>query len=545
MAVRLGQTVFGTVSGVVTAAGFAVCLAAAQGKIEVRKHATGVTASAAAQIQGTQYRTRKIPVLTAQTTATATAYAKANWFAAGSAQANATAYGRGTADFFGSGYADGTIQFVGTPVRLAKVRPFPAKATATLEGEAFVHEILYGKPAECRATLYGTTYHLAYGTAVCSASGSGRVSWKAGVTTEAMATAVAEVTAQYTVSLWPGIGNVEATVRAEDAVTIGGVRYLEVYGEAIATCVAENTHVAIYPSVTAFVTSNLSGRAAYVLGGQGHAQGQSTLFGTMIAASTAVTLVQGDTQAQATGRIRAQHRFKGEAHGQAIGNGIPLVTHTGVSGTGISSAFGSGTVQVRNTKVYPDNAYGVAVIQGQQNRVRSLAGVSAWVYSTAQVQIRRVHIAYGVAVATATLVGQQRRTHFASGVATANSVLLGTQFPIRERSGTAQGQSTAKLQTVQWYLKALPIVFMAEAVATAQVHSVKRELAGLPAAGQASLGGQIKYTRMFSGVAGVTATSNVYIKVNNATAAPLTRKILVSADPRVIITPTESRTLVV
>ena len=66
MALRFGQNAFAAVSGVVTAAGLAVCLATGQGKIEVTKHATGATASGAAQIQATQYRIRKIPVLVAQ-----------------------------------------------------------------------------------------------------------------------------------------------------------------------------------------------------------------------------------------------------------------------------------------------------------------------------------------------------------------------------------------------------------------------------------------------------------------------------------------------
>jgi hypothetical protein len=501
MAHRFGQNAFAAVSGVVSAAGLAVCLAIGHGQIEVIKRATGVTASVAAQIQATQYRTRKIPVLVAQASANASGHAKADWLVAGIAQAGATGYGRGTADFFGYGYADGTVQFVGKPVRLAKVRTFPAKATATLEGEAFIHQILHGKPAECRATLYGTTYHLAYGTAVCTASASGQVSWKAGVTSEAMATAVAEATAQYTMSLWPDTAHVEASVRAEDALTVGGVRYLEVFGEAVGTVVAENTHVAIYPSVTAFVTANLSGRAAYVLGGQGHAQGLCTLTGTMIAASTAVTLVQGDSVSSATGRIRAHHRFKGEAHSQAVGNGIPLVTHTGVTGTGVSSASGSGTVQVRNTKVYPDDAYGTALLKGRMNRVKSVSGVGANVYSVFQVKMRRIQNAHGVASALATLAGKQYRTR-----------LFG---------GAAHAQATGVVLNVHL---SFPV---AAAVVTAQ------------------LSGQIRRDQYLAGEAVAEATSLVGIQVNDAARAPITRTMVVLREARTTVVLQESRTIVV
>ena len=97
MALRFGQNAFAAISGVVTTAGLAVCLATAQGQIEVIKRTAGATASVVAQIQGTQYRIRKIPVLMAQAGATAQGNAKADWRAAGTVNASATAYGRSRA----------------------------------------------------------------------------------------------------------------------------------------------------------------------------------------------------------------------------------------------------------------------------------------------------------------------------------------------------------------------------------------------------------------------------------------------------------------
>ena len=501
MARLFGQNAFAAVSGVVTAAGLALCLATGQGQIEVIKRATGVTASGAAQIQATQYRTRKVPVLVAQARATASGNAKAAWFAAGTAQAGATSYGRGKAAFYASGTAEVSGYMGGSPYRLAKARTFPAKSTATLEGEAFIHQILYGKPAECRATLYGTTYHLAYGTAVCSASASGQVSWKAGVSSDAVATAAAEATAQYTMSLWPDTAHAEASVRAEDALTVDGVRYLEVFGEAVGTVVAENTHVAIYPSVTAFVTANLSGRAAYVLGGQGHAQGMCMLTGTMIAASTAVTLVQGDSLSTATGRLRAFHRFKGEAHVQALGNGVPVVTETGITGTAVSSASGSGSVQVRNTKVYPDDAYGTALLRGAMNRVKSVAGVAVNVYSLFQVRMQRNHMAHGVASAVGGLAG--------------------TQFRTRLFGGVAQAKASGQITNLQLSFPVAP------AVATAQ------------------LLGQIQREQFISGEAVGEATSLAGIQVNDAARAPVNRTVLVLTESRTAVVLEESRTVIV
>lgn len=501
MARHFGQNAFAAVFGVVTATGLAVCLATGQGKIEVIKRTAGATASVVAQIQGTQYRIRKIPVLVAQSQASAQGRITADWKIAGQAQAPAVATGSVRADFSGYGTAQAIFQFTANPYRLVKPRSFPAKGTATLEGNAYVSQILQGKPAVGTATLYGTTYHLAYGTAVGGATAQGQMVWTAGAKAHAEATAEGTGHAGYTIALYGQEAIAEAYVSGHEAVTRSGVRYLDAFGEAIGTVVAENTHIAIYPSATAFVTANLSGRALYILGGQGHAQSQCSLSGTMIAAATAVTLVQGDTQAQATGRIRAFHRFKGKAYSQAVGNGTPLVTHTGVSGTGISSASGSGTVQVRNTKVYPDTAYGVAQLHGQMNRVKFLSGSGANVYSQVQVHMQRVHIGYGVAKAVGLLTGKQYR--------------------IRLFKGTAQAQVTA------------------------QILNIHRSFEVVPAVGNAQLFGQLKRDQFMSGEAVATATSNVGVQVNDVGRAPNTRTMQVLNDPRTVVVVKETRTIVV
>lgn len=501
MALRFGQNAFAAISGVVTTAGLAVCLATAQGRIEVIKRTAGATASVVAQIQGTQYRIRKIPVLVAEAKATASGNTKADWRAAGTVNASATAYGRSKAEFYAAGTAEVLGYMGGSPYRLAKIRAFTAKGEATLEGSAYTYLMLKSVPAVGTATLYGTTYHLAYGTAVVGANAQGRMSWTAGAKAHAEATAEGTGHAGYTVALYGQEAIAEAYVSGHEAVTRSGVRYLDAFGEAIGTVVAENSHIAIYPSVTAFVTANMSGRALYILGGQGHAQSQCSLSGTMIAAATAVTLVQGDTQAQATGRIRAFHRFKGEAYSQAVGNGTPLVTHTGVSGTGISSASGSGTVQVRNTKVYPDTAYGVAQLHGQMNRVKFLSGSGASVYSQVQVHMQRVHIGYGVAKAVGLLTGKQYR--------------------IRLFKGTAQAQVTA------------------------QILNIHRSFEVVPAVGNAQLFGQLKRDQFMSGEAVATATSNVGVQVNDVGRAPNTRTMQVLNDPRTVVVVKETRTIVV
>lgn len=501
MARRFGQNAFAAVSGVVTAAGMAVCLVSAQGQIEVRKHATGATASVAAQIQGTQYRTRKIPVLVAQAQATASGNAKADWLVAGTAYAPATAYGRGTAEFFGSGEANAVFTFDASPYRIARTRGMVARGGAQAQAEAYLYQVLYGVPAKVSASLYGTTYHLAYGVAPGTASASGRITWHAGIKAEAFAGAAAEAAAHYTVTLWPIEAVGEATAYGEDAVTIGGVRYQEAYGRAVAEGLAENTHIAIYPSVTAWVSANLQGQAAYIVGAKGEAQGKATLSGTMIAASTAVTLVQGDSLAQATGRLRAFHKFKGTAEVQASGNGVPLVTETGVNGHGQVSATGVGTVQVRNTKVYPDTGYGVALLKGVMNRVKSLAGVSASAYSSVMVKVRRIHIGYGVAKG--------------------NGYLSGTQFRTRLFGGVAK------------------------AAAKAQILNLERIFVVRPAVGTAQAFGQIKRDHFISGIAVGSATSDVRVQVNDAVQAPVGRTVLVLNEPRLALATPESRTLVV
>ena len=498
---HFGQNAFATVSGVVTTAGLAVCLATGQGQIEVIKRTTGATASVVAQIQGTQYRIRKIPVLVAQSQASAQGYAKADWQIAGTVNASVTAYGRSKADFYAAGIAEVLGYMGGSPYRLAKVRAFTAKGEATLEGSAYTFQMLKSVPAVGTATLYGTTYHLAYGTVAVSANAQGQMKWTAGAKAHAEATAECTGQAEYTIALYGQEASVEAYVSGHEAVTRSGVRYLDAYGKAVCTVAAENSHIAIYPSVTAFVTANMSGRALYILGGQGHAQSQCSLSGTMIAAATAVTLVQGDTQAQATGRIRALHRFKGEARSQAVGNGTPLVTHTGVSGTGSSAASGSGTVQVQNTKVYPDTGYGVALIRGQMNRIKSVAGAGASVYSQVQVHMQRVHIGYGIAYA--------------------EGLLTGKQYRIRLFKGTVQANVTA------------------------QILNIHRSFEVVPAVGNAQLFGQLKRDQFMSGEAVATATSNVGVQVNDVGHAPNTRTMQVLNDPRTVVVPKETRIIVV
>lgn len=501
MARRFGQNAFAAVSGVVTAAGLAVCLATATGKIEVTKRATGATASVVAQIQATQYRTRKIPVLVAQAKATAQGYAKADWLIAGTAHAPATAYGRGKAEFFGSGNAQASGYMGGTPYRLAKMRTLPAKGTATLQGEGYIYQILQGKPAVGTATLYGTTYHLAYGTAVVGATAQGRMVWTAGAKAHAQATADATGQAAYTVALYGLEAVVEAAARGHEAVTRSGVRYLEAFGEGLCEVIAENSFIGVHPSVTAFVTAEAESRATYFFGGKGHAQGYCTLQGTMLAATTAVTLVESVSVASATGRIRAWHKFKGEAAVTALGNGSPTVKKTGIEGQGISSAAGSGSVIVINTKVYPDTGYGVAHVYGKMNRVRALAGGPVNVFAQGQVQMQRIHKAFGVAQG--------------------NGILNGIPYKTTLSSGKAQAK------------------------ATAQITNIQLDLRPAAAVGSITLSGQIERTHVCAGEAVATAISLVGIQVNDAAKAPSTRTVLVSEEVRTAQVPGESRTVVV
>lgn len=501
MARRFGQNAFAAVSGVVTAAGLAVCLASGQGKIEVIKRASGVTASGVAQIQATQYRTRKIPVLVAQAKATGFGNAKADWKAKGTASAPATAYGRGKAEFFGSGHADVFGFMGGSPYRLAKARTFPAKGTASLEGEAYTYQILQGKPAIGTATLYGTTYHLAYGTGVCSASAQGRMVWTAGAKAHAQATCEGSGQAAYTIAAYGAEALAEAYVRGHEAVTRAGIRYLEAFGEAFGEVLAENSFIGVHPSVSAFGTAEAEGQATYFFGGQGHAQGYCTLQGTMLAATTAVTLVESVSLASATGRIRAWHKFKGEAAVTATGNGVPLVTETGIQGQGLSSSSGSGSVIVINTKVYPDTGYGEAYIKGTMNRVRALAGGPVNVFAHGQLQMQRIHVGYGVAQAGASLDGTPYKTSLYGG--------------------------------------------KAQAKATGQVTNLQLDIRPAPALATMQMQGQVKRTHFAGGLAIALATTTGGIQVNDAAKAPITRTVVVIEETRTAVVLIESRTVVV
>lgn len=503
MQARLGQTLFGAALGVVTAAGLAGAMAAASGKMEVRKRCLGSPAAAVSQVQGTQYRTTKGKAQTAPAFAVVSGQSTAFFYGTGLSQALAQAQGRSWAQFFGAGSASAYGHMPGYPVRLAKLRPISAKGYANGQAEGYIFQLMYPAPAKAVATGLGTTYHLVYGLAIGQAQATGQVSWRVGAYGEGVATAQGEASAGYTIAAYGSEALALASLHWEPAITIDGVRHVDAFGLADAGATVELTNWAYYPSVTAVATAQAQAQVQYTIGLKAEGTAEAALFGTMIAADTSAGVMQSDSIAVASGRLRSFARGYGSANGLATGYGNALVTHTGVQGqgTGRSTVVQAQPAVVKNTKAYPDDGYGVAKARAQMNRVRTMAGRAGETVATVQVKATKIQFIHGVANGRAELSGTQYRTVLTTG-----------------GRALADAQVSA---TVQLNLFPFPLSALAQAL------------------------GQQQRTTLGAGEALAQASGVGANQVNDAVKAPVTRTVVLTAESRLVLALAEPRTIVV
>ena len=503
MQVRLGQTLFGAALGIVTAAGLAGAMATANGAMEVRKRCFGSPAASTAVVSAKQYRTIRAKAQTAPAFALVSGKGTAYFYSSGLGKAAANAQGNLWAEFFASGSAEAYGRMPGQPVRFAKPRPISAKGHANAEGTGYIFELMYPAPAKCVATGFGTTYHLAYGQAVGESLASGQVSWRAGAYGEAQAQAFAEVAAKYTIAFYGEDAVVMSALHWEPAVTIGGVRYVDAFGEATASIQAELTNWAYYLSVTAWASAHAEAKGQYSIGVNGEAVGSAHLVGSMIAADTSAGLVKSDSIAVATGRIRTFAKGYASGNGIATGYGDALVTQTRAQGHGIASSTVVQATQavVKNTKAYPDDGYGVAKGRARMNRVRTMAGHPGITEANVVVKVTKIHIAYGVAVSRAQLKGTQYRTRKSSG-------------------GNTQAKAQLAAKT-QLNLFPYPVNALAEII------------------------GQQYRTTFAEGIAEAYAYGDGANQVNDAVKAPVSRTLVVTGEDRVVLAQAETRIIVV
>ena len=418
MSVRFGQTLFGggSVAGLVAAAGLAVCMAQAQASGVITKLAVPASVVAKATVQATPRRSVFGRGKLAACIAQAYGNSAATYMGRGVLLARATAYGASQVEFSGYGEAIARVTFNGKPVRLAKCRTVAARAFASLESEALVALMAQGNPAVGRATAFGTTHHVGHGHANGIASIKGRASYTYGAAGEATLSAWLEGEARFQIG---GAGHALGTVHVsgEPAVTKNGVRYFTTWGEALCFADAYAGTVGIHQAQTGRGVATLSGKARFQLGGKGHARAFATLWADALAASTAGTLVGGSCKADALAKGCVRFNGKGTALARATGYGNAQVKTTKAQA---NTATARATVPpapsvVRNTKVYPDDAYGVALAYGRSSKLAEAFGnpiALAYVASGRGVKTRT---GYGIAVGRASLSAAAVRTQFVAG----------------------------------------------------------------------------------------------------------------------------------
>ncbi len=501
---RFGQTLFGAALGIVTAAGLAGAVAVASGKMEVRKRIPLTPAAASAQVQGKVYRTTKGKAQGASASAATSNLPKAFKNGKGLVNAIAQANGWAHADFLGYGEAITHGQMNGFPVRLARFRPLSAKAYAEIVGQGFVYQLIEPMPAKAQATGFGTTYHLAYGTGVCTAQANARLAWRVGVAGVAIAHAQADGQIHYTASFYGAEASALASIRWEPAVRKAGVRQFDAWGSADAYAQAELTNWAYYPSVNAVAYAHAQVSARYTFGGGGHAQAEAELAGTMIGAGTSAGIVQSDSIAVASGHLRSYPKGYGHAHVKAYGTGDALITHTGLGQCeGVARCTAAQVIDavVHNTKASPDDGYGVAQARAIMNRVRSAAGRSLEVFASG----------YGRSV----------KTQFVHGVANGRAIPSAKLYRIIPAQGKAASAKSELSAQVQYNLMPLNVNTSAQLV------------------------GQMEKIQFAFGEALAVATAVGSNQVNDAVKAPATRTVLVTEEPRTVEVPAESRTVIV
>lgn len=505
MSVRFGQTLFGggSVAGLVAAAGLAVCMAQAQASGVITKRAVPAAAVAKATVQAKPRRSVFGRGKLAACIAQAYGNSAATYMGRGALLARATAYGASQVEFSGYGEAIARVTFNGKPVRLAKCRTVAARAYASLEAEALVALMAQANPAVGQATAFGTTHHVGHGHANGIASIKGRASYTYGAAGEATLSAWLEGEARFQIG---GAGHALGTVHVsgEPAVTKNGVRYFTTWGEALCFADAYAGTVGIHQAQTGRGVATLSGKARFQLGGKGHARAYATLWADPLAASTAGTALGSSCKADAKGGGRVQYNGKGSAIARATGYGNAQVKTTKAQP---KAAAAKATVQpanslVRNTKVYPDDAYGFAEAKGRASKLVEVFThpiALAYVASGRGVKTRT---GYGIGVGRAAVTAKPTRTHFAAGRLEAGAEAFNEEVGVG--------------------------VFPVGISATAQAKAMKATR-----------------THFAGGHAVASAHAVGMNQVNDLTRAPADRTIFVAADSRIITVEFEDRRIVV
>lgn len=218
---------------------------------------------------------------------------------------------------FATAYA--TVQ--GAARRLTKIYPLRAECTATGEGDSQTWQMAYANPAVATAEGFGTTYHLVYGQAVCTATIEDHPRLQVGGRGTALATCEGnQATALFQIGV-AGLGEGVCSVQGDPAVTHEGIRYFEVNGDALAFAMALSTHVGVTQSQTGRGFAFAEGHVRYNFGGRGHAECTAIGWANPEVLGTGASLTEGNTTAYGYGAAQALIHGKGSAAASATGYG--------------------------------------------------------------------------------------------------------------------------------------------------------------------------------------------------------------------------------
>lgn len=424
---QFGLTQFGKTIGAVTlVSASALAQADLAGHNEVTKLFSS-TGQATATVSGYGRRVANTLPATASAQASAnTARAKVTFnplptTALATAIAN-TAKAR--VDFSAYSLVDGYATAVGygDSRRLTKIYPLRAQGFAEGTAEAQTWQMAYAEPAVATASGYGTTYHLAYGNGVCSATLYDSPRLQIGAAGTAYASAALAATGQFQIG-GHGLGVGEATVNGDPAIIKDSVRHFEVHGDAMAFAIALAGTVGITQAQTGTGVCTAQGSARFNLGGKGVAVCVATGTANPDVVGTGATGEPGNTSATATGWAKANRYGKGSAACSATG-------------------YGSGQRTVTKQYPLPANAFASAVMASGALRTSLVAGTGLVTASAETLHVQRdVQLLPGEAFAAL----QQLRVEFQAypQVAGATATLVQTAL---KKSLYGAGLATATAQ---------------------------------------------------------------------------------------------------
>jgi len=307
--------------------------------------------------------------------------------------------------------------------RLTKIYPLRASAFAEGSGDAQTWQMAYANPAVATAEGFGTTYHLVYGQAVCTATIEDHPRLQIGAAGTALATCVLNAAKPlYQIGVH-GLGEAFCTVKGDPAVRHSGIRYFEVNGDALAFAMAISTHVGVTQSQTGRCFAYAEGHVRYNFGGHGQAVCTAIGYADPEIHGTGASLNQGNTTAYGYGAARLNAYGKGSA---------------------LSAATGYGSSEKKDTKVYANPALAFATLNSPAGNRMSLVKGTGAAFATVQTLFVARGVKLNPAQCTALLSTPAINLQLYPDVALCEALVSGTVRKLLSGAGLAQCTATAE-----------------------------------------------------------------------------------------------------